>query len=388
MRTKIKSLICFILITSTLLTGACSSARDLNELVIVVGIGMDKPQENPEEIKLIAQIVLPSKISTPEGGGSSEDPYYNLSSTAESTFEAVREYTHMVSGRLYTAHTEVFIIGRDMAEHGIAKHLDFFLRAKETRPTAKIVISNTTAIDVLSVKPKLGILPATTISNLIDAQTANSQSTEANLLDFTNAMQSSTLSFMAPIVTVMEDEGEQLIHVMGMAAFKQDKMVGQFTENETRGVLWVKGKVKSGVLYVPIYDGIAAIEVLSAKSEVKPDIADGKVSMKVKVNVTAALAEQTCEENLATQDNLKKLKALIQKAVCDEIADAYDKAASLNTDVFGFGELIHKHFNNQWKDIEPRWEELFPQILLDLNVNVDIKSAGAVEEPIWSRKEG
>lgn len=383
-------LFCIIFLASALwLTGACTSARDLNELVIVVGIGMDKVENDPEMVSLIAQIVLPGKISTPEGGGSSsEDPYYNLSSASKSTFEAVREYTHMVSGKLYTAHAEVFVFGREMAENGIARHLDFFLRAKETRPTSNIVISDTTAIDVLSVTPKLGVLPATNINKLIDVQIANSQSIAASLLDFTNAMQSKTLSFMAPIVTIMDENGEKAVHVMGMAVFKKDKMVGQLCENETRGVLWVTGEVTSSVIVVDIGGGLAAIEVLSAKSDVKPNIADGKVTMKIEVNITTALGEQTCEENLATQDNLKKLKILAENTICNEIAMAYNKAASMRADVFGFGELIHKHNNGDWKDMEPKWEELFPEITLDITVNVDIKSAGAVEEPVWFKDEG
>ena len=382
-------LLCIMFLASTLwLSGACTSARDLNELVIVVGIGMDKEESDPEMINLIAQIVLPGKISTPEGGGSSEDPYYNLSSASKSTFEAVREYTHMVSGKLYTAHAEIFVIGRELAEHGIAHHLDFFLRAKETRPTSKIVISDTTAIEVLSITPKLGVLPASNINKLIDVQIANSQSIAASLLDFVNAMQSKTFSFMAPIVTIMGENGEKVVHVTGMAVFKQDKMVGKLSEDETRGVLWVTGEVKSSVIVVDIGGGLAAIEVLSAKSDVKPNVADGKVTMKIEVNVATALGEQTNEENLATQDNLKKLKTLAENTICNEIAMAYNRAASLHADVFGFGELIHKHNNEDWKDMEPKWEELFPEITLDITVNVDIKSAGAVEEPVWFKDEG
>lgn len=390
MRRRLKALLCAALAAMTLwLPGGCVSARELNELVVVMGMGMDRDEDNPDGIKLIAQIVLPGKISTSSEGGasSSEDPFINLASSADNTFEAVREYTHMVSGRLYIAHAQVFVIGREMAQQGIAPFLDFFVRASETRPNTRIVISDTTASDVLNVKPKISLLPAIHISKLIEAQIDNSQSREATLLDYINAMQSSTASFLAPIVKIEEIDGERLVVVSGMAVFKQDSMVGQLTEEETRGVLWVEGEVKSGIINVEIEGGIAALEVLSASSDVSPVISDGRVTMNIEISVTAALGEQTSEENLATVQNMERLTTLLQTAICDEIATAYEKAAALRADVFGFGELLGKYYSEQWRDMESHWDDLFPTTTLSISIDAAIKSAGAVEEPAWHRGE-
>ncbi len=391
MKRCLKALTCAVLILSTLgLVGGCGSARELNELVIVLGIGMDKG-DDPGTLKVTAQIVLPSKISSSSGGGSSpsgnEEPYYNLASTGKNTFEAVREYTHLVSGRLYIAHSQVFVIGRDMAEEGIAPFLDFFVRAGETRPNTKIVISDSTAAEVLGISPKLTMLPATNLSKLIEAQMDNSQSTEATLLDYVNAMQSSAASFIAPIVKAEEREGEQTVAVSGMAVFKQDKMVGELTEDEARGVLWIKNKVKSGIINVDINGGIAALEITGAQSKVSPVVSDGKVTMKIDVSVNTVLGEQTCMENLATQEKMKELQELVKSAVCNEIAAAYQKAAALDADVFGFGDLVHKHENQDWKEMEPKWDEMFRALTLEIRVNAAIKSVGAVEEPAWYKKE-
>ena len=155
MRRKLKAFICAALGALTLfMVAGCASTRELNELVIVMGVGMDVDNETPGNMILIAEIVLPGKISSSDKGGSSSDtPYSNMDSSAANTFEAIREFTHMVSGKLYTAHAEIFVIGREMAERGISPNMDFFVRAKETRPTSKIVVSDTTARDALDVNP-------------------------------------------------------------------------------------------------------------------------------------------------------------------------------------------------------------------------------------------
>ena len=370
----------------------CQSARELSDLVIVMGFGMDSDEKNPDNIKLTAQIVLPEKISSSkEGGASSSDsegPYYNLDSSEKNTFEAVRGYTHMVSGRLYVAHTQVFVIGRAMAQKGIAPVLDFFTRAKETRPTAKIVVSETTASEMLGVKPQMELLPATHISRLVEGQAINSQSKEIMLLDYVKAMQSPTVSLIAPIVRIEEREGERIAAVSGMAVFKADKMVGELSKDETRGLLWALGEIKSAVISVAIADGIASFEVLDAKSKVTPVISDGSVTMKIEISTSVKLAEQTCKENLANPGRIEELETLVAEAIRGEITQAYQKAASLKADVFGFGEVVRKHEKESWRRMEPDWERLFGEITLDISADVILKSVGSLERPAWEKQNG
>jgi spore germination protein KC len=391
MKKKLKALLCMALAIMALWPAAgCQSARDLNELVIVMGIGMDNDEKIPGNIRLTAQVVLPEKISGSQEGGkasSSENAYLNLESSAKNTFEAVREYTHMEAGKLYIAHAQVFVFGREMAERGIAPYMDFFVRARETRPTARIVISETTARDLLDIKPTIAVLPTTNIAKLVETQVSNSQSKDTNLLDYINAMQSSTFSMMMPIIRIKEKEGKKSIFVSGMAVFKQDRMVGELSEDETRGVLWVLGDVQSTLINVEISGGIASLEVLSAQCDVSPVVSDGKATMKISVSVTAELAEQTCEENLASQENIKKLQKLAGETICREIGLGYYKAASLDADVFGFGEMIHKHCSKCWGDMEPNWDSLFPELTLEIKADVSIVSAGSIEKPVWTKEK-
>lgn len=390
MHKTLKAVACAALAVLMLQGSGCQSARELGDLIVVMGIGMDSDQENPGNIKLTAQIVLPEKISSSQNGGASssdsEGPYYNLDSSKKNTFEAVREYTHMISGRLYTAHAQVFVIGREMAKAGIAPYLDFFVRAKETRPTAKIVIAETTASEVLGVKPQMEMLPAIHITQLIEGQVANSQSKETTLLDYVKIMQSTTSSLIVPILRIGEKEGKPVLSVSGMAVFKEDKMVGELSEDETRGLLWAMGKIQSTVINVEIAGGIASLEVFSAKSSVSPVVSDGKVVVQIKVSTSLELAEQTCEENLATPDNIKKLQALAGEVIRSEIVLAFQKASSLKADVFGFGEMIHQHNKANWREMEPDWDKLFPEIMLDISTDVSIKSIGSLERPAWEKK--
>lgn len=378
-----------VAIIFSLSSGGCMSQRELKSLIIVMGIGLDQDKEQPDYVKLTAQIVLPEKIQSSSSSGSSseEKPYWNVQSSGQDTFEAVRQYSHKLSDRLYIAHTVVFVIGKELAEKGIVKPMDFFIRARETRPDTKILISDKAAEDILETETKLNPLPAVNLSQLLEAQEFNAYSRQVTVADFVNGMLSKTTAFTAPLVGV-EEEGEVKIPVIkGMAVFIDDKMAGDLNRNESRGLLWVKNWVKGGVINVDIADGKAALEILQASTEVSPELSNGNVKFKININVRSILGEQTATENLATPENLKKLEELEQIEIMKEIVNCFDKAKLLKADVFGFGEEIHKKYPNEWKGIKKNWESVFEKTELNIQVKARITSSGVIRKPIHPEEE-
>lgn len=393
MRTRIKAALCLLLALAVAFSFGCADARELNDLVIVMGIGMDVDIETPGNVKLIAQVVLPQHISSSsDSAGSSEKAFVNINSTAANTFQAIRQYTRLIPGKLYIAHNQLIVIGRELAEQGISRPLDFFIRAKETRPTLNLLIADTTAEEVLSVQPELSMMPAIYLDQLVEVQTTNSQSFNTDLVDYVCAMQSKTLSLIVPIVRLTMN-GENAVQLLeGTAVFKGDVMVGELSVGETRGVLWAEGKVQGGVINVGIDDGIASLEIAGSNASSTPIVtADGKVKISISISTELKLTEQTCTANLATQENMQKLIELVKQFIVRRIEQALEKAKALHADVFGFGELVHQRHNDVWSDMEPNWDEIFQDITLDIQVEASIVSVGAIEHPVWegaSKHEG
>lgn len=361
----------------------CESTKGLSDLVVVMGIGLDKDADRPENIKLVAQVVLPDKIAMAEGA-SHDDPYCNVESSAENTFEAIREYTHVVCAKLYIAHNQAIVIGREVAEQGVAEHLDFFVRARETRPTTVVVISDTTAAEALSVKPKLNILPAINIKRLLAQQKENSQSMEADIVDYINAMQSPTASFLAPIVRVVQMDDYQLVSVKGLAVFKKDKMAGELDEDETRGLFWVKGLVESGVISVSLDGQKAAVEITKVSTRLSPEIKDGKIIMNLQIREEGTLATQSGSDNLATAEAFRKIEELVRQEILHEIALAVNKARELKADIFGFGELLSKYRPNEWQSLKNDWDRIFSTVEINADIEASITGSGIVIKPALS----
>ena len=60
---------------------------------------------------------------------------------------------------------------------------------------------------------------------------------------------------------------------------------------------------------------------------------------------------------------------------------AIDKAKSLKTDIFGYGNMIYKKYPNYFNSID-NWDEVFPNLKIDINVQFTLAHKGSLEQSI------
>ena len=376
----LKKLICILLILSL---AGCWNRRELDTLAIVMATGVDKPKESGE-VQLTAQIVKIGEIKTPtEKSGGSDKAYWNIHNTSSTVFDAVRGFTHESGRKLFFPHNQVLIFGRKLAEDGVQKYTDFFLRDPEPRLNMWVIISKGTAVEVLDVKSELEKIPASNIAHLVEIQSATSQTSIVKLKDFLTRLMSKTTAPIAPLIEVSGEGENKTIILSGTAVFKRDKLVGQLDRRETRGLLWVLGEVKSGIIEVECSDGDdkAGLEIIRADGKITPVIDEDKITIKVNIEEEGNLAEQACSQNLASPENIEKLKKEKAAVIKEEVMAAIIKARELNTDIFGFGDAIHQKYPKQWKDLEDRWDEVFPKIEVEITVETKLRLTGMTNRP-------
>ncbi|MBC7342494.1 MAG: hypothetical protein H5U02_08605 [Clostridia bacterium] len=59
-----------------------------------------------------------------------------------------------------------------------------------------------------------------------------------------------------------------------------------------------------------------------------------------------------------------------------EIRAAVQKAQGWGTDIFEFGEAIHRKYPMVWADLEKRWAEEFPYVELRIEVDAKLRRIG------------
>lgn len=379
MKTWIKRFLSACLCTAILVSfTGCWNRRELNTLAIVMGLGIDK-SSMPNEIQLTAQIVNSGNIPTPaKGGSSSEKAFFNVESTGTDVFSILRDDTHKVSRKLYIPQNQLIVVGDELAEDGMRNYFDLFFRDHEARLNVNILIAKGRAEDVLNVQPEFSKVPAMHISQLITMQQANSQTASLTVFDLLKAWNSSSSSVVAPMVQVQADsEVVDVVSISGGAVIKGDKMVGTLNKQETRGMLWVKGKVQGGLVQIPVNKGQAVLEIVSASSKMKPVLSeDGKIKMQVKIKVVSTLGSQSGPENLADAKNFPVLRQKMQDEVRHEITLSLKKAQKLSADYFDFGNEIYRYHPKEWKTMEKDWDKIFKTLPVEVEVEADVVRAG------------
>lgn len=379
-RRSIWGLICVSLV---LLTGCQTGARELQDLSLVAGIGVDQHPNMPELVDVTAQVVKIGQINPGPGGQGEGDgtAFWNVVSTGVTLFDAMRGSTHMTHNKLYSAHTQVLVFGRDLAKEGLANDLDFFLRDNEIRINIPVAMADTTAAEVLGVSSQMNRVPAANLKVVLEDQSLLSEGREVVLLDLAKGLLSETSAQVLPVLRVVQNNGIPVVAAEGMAVLRKGRLVGELNSMEARGVSWVIGNVDSGSLNIPFQGRVMSYEIKGATTKLVPQLIDGVPHMKVSVFAECVLVSQNGGQDVSSE-MMPVLEKQIEDRIAQEVDAALQKAWQLGADVFDFGETIHKTRLMDWPSTIQHWDTIFPQIVVDLSVKGEIHGEGGLVAPV------
>ncbi|MDR1262398.1 MAG: hypothetical protein LBK46_02785, partial [Oscillospiraceae bacterium] len=123
----------------------CWNSAELNELSIVVGLGIDKTDD--EEYMVTVQVARPQLLKAGDADGNA---YFNVSHKGKAVFSALRDLMNMFSRTMYTQQCEVLVVSEATAKDDVSALLEYFLRNVESRMTMPIMISRGQAMEVFN----------------------------------------------------------------------------------------------------------------------------------------------------------------------------------------------------------------------------------------------
>lgn len=367
----------------------CWNRRELDTLGIVMGVGVDKSIE-PGKIKITAQIVKPGGIKQQSKGSTGETgAFWNVTGTGRTVFSTLRDITSKSSRKLFFPHNQILIFDKKIAEEGMQKYIDFFMRDPETRVDVLVLISENSAQDILNSITELEKVPASNIVKLVKGNAAaTSQTMAVTLRDIIPGFMSKTAGSIVPFIKISNDGSNIVPMISGNAVLKGDKLVGEMDKKEGRGLMWVLGKVKSGIIEVEDSNNdLVSIEIIDASSKIVPEIKNNNIIMRVNINEEGNISEETGSLNLGKLPQVASLENKINEAIKNEVMAAVKKAQELDTDVFGFGEAVHKKYPKQWKKLKNTWDEEFQNVQVEVHVEGKLRLMGRISKPSVPEKE-
>jgi spore germination protein KC len=383
----VKKIIFMLILVSVLLTG-CWDSVETEELGVISLMGVGLSTDN--NIKVVIHEEPHEKQTAGSGKPSSgsETPFYLYAETGSTIYEAVQRMSANEHHKLYFPHTRIIIVDEDLVTlKGIKPIIDFCERNPEIRLSTWILVSPRGQFDkILSTDVGINLSTGKLLEETINNYKVNPHRTINNLSDIIEMLNSSGSEFYtsgvskAPensdIGTIGSSLNKQKFNIKDTAVFKGEKMVGWLKAEEYRGLSWINGNVKGGIITMPFEEGVLSFRIVKTKSEVRAAIKNEKLQININIEVMSSVAEIQGDSNFMDETTVKKVREFQEGKIKKEITAAIDKARNLNSDIFGWGSYFNSKYPKFWKTIEDNWYEYYSDVEVKVNVNTIIKDIG------------
>lgn len=418
-----------------LLLGAagCYDRVELNELAIADLMAIDRTEDG--RLKVSLQFIIPSELTNPGGVGAGaglKDPFYIMEAIGETLPDAFSLLQAKLPRRLFTSHIRVVVLGEDLARAGIGPVFDSLTRIRELRISADVIVTRGEASILLRAAPRLGRLPVSALSNILNQQIVPVRS----IREVAIALVSEGIDPFVPAVGLtqrIETELEagvraQEFELQGVGIFRGDRLVGFAPLELARGLAWLVDEAPFAAATIPWPppgglpspplrpSDLSPEEMmiqrdappgfpegpgqgLLAPNKITPMVLRGQVSFHTEVKdgqVAVRVHARAVDDIVTNQAGLDLTDPAVIPPLERELARSIEQRMQamlrlaqeeLNADVFGFGELIRKNHPQLWRELRRDWHAHFRQLPVHISAEVKVRRTGLTGNPTIFRPE-
>jgi spore germination protein KC len=368
--------------TMILLTG-CWNRVEINDIAIVTAIGLDLVED--DQLRLTLQVAVPSKLVTGGTGGSSGKSTIVISETGATVSEAYRNIQGKLSRRIFFSQSRVLLIGEDLAKKGVFHIVDFHTRYAEPRINSFIMFTKGKASKIINSMPKFESVSAEEMRELAK------MGLKVYVRDFLNMLLTEGIEPFAsqftlkPLEVSTKNKSGETQAVSGIAVFKGDKLVGWMDEVETRGLLWIRNEIKTGVITIKIPEekggGNISMEIVRGETNIVPILKQGELKLDVDVVTELSVIENDSKVNLHETKVIEEIQTNAEEEISKRIEMIIEKVQKeYESDIFGFGQKVYKKYPKEWNaHYKENWEKEFAQTKVTIHSKAFVRRIGLIK---------
>lgn len=401
-----RNLFIFLLIIVFIIAFSSSYlSLSMDNLAYVLVIGIDKGNDNNLEVSF--QFSTTSKST--ESGSTEKTPSVMDTVTAPSLSTAVNLMDSYMGKELNMSHCKVIIFSEELAEEGISEEIYTLINDTQVRPSANIVVSKCDAKFYMEqTSPELENL----ISKYYEIFTNSSKYTgfkpDATIGDFFNAIICKTCEPVAILGGISTEkpenqgnnhiqenynvksnqtpiEGENGSENIGIAAFKDDKLVGELCALETTSYLAIRNEVDRFLISVPDPDDINSyIDIYltpDASPRVDIDTSTSSPYIKLKTKFSGRIYSMSNNSQYLESDTLDTLSQTCNKYLESVFSDyLYKTSKEFKSDINGFGKYALGNFFTTQDYDNYKWCDNYQNAFFSVEIDTSIKSSMLITE--------
>jgi len=365
-----------LIILILILLSGCWDSVELDESIMVVGIGISKGNE--DEYKIVVEAVAPSELNPNES--ELQGKSILLETSSETLFDAAREIIRVAKRRLFFTHAEVWVIHSDLASNeDMLQFLDILRREQMLRLNSYLFISEDLPKDIFTTEYTFSnILSEELISGLEYAQYVSDYPTVRARDYFKRSLGPLGTSYL-PIIKIIEQGGESLSQLTGAAIFKEGQLIGRLSPKESFGLMWINDEVKGGNITIGVEQTKASFKLIRSDTRLTTKLNGNHLTVHVDVEAEGKLADQHMYIDSINKWIHKFEKGIEQKIKKDIDLTLNKLQKEFKTDSTNIGIEAYRKQPHLFNEVKENWDDVFAEATIHVKVNTKVVNKGLIE---------
>lgn len=400
-----------VIMCVVLLLGFNASYTSLNidNLAYVVAIGIDVGKNDVYKVSF--QFIPRSSEEKSESSTSSNGGKAVINTVeAPSLNTAINLTNSYLARKINLSHCKVIIFSEQVATYGISKEIYSLINNSQARPSANIIIcKNSAERYIKDTNPILENLITKYYELFPNSGKYTGYIYNATLGDFFNQLVSNTcepFAILGGINSNMYSNNNKISYSnntgnmkstetsfsglrgsenIGVAVFKNDKLVGELNATETLCLSIIKGEVSSFLIHVPNpKDSEKEIDLIiypSGKRNVTVDIVNGSPYITFSEKFVGKIYSASKDKEYLNAEEIKNLSDLSNKYLENILKNyLYKTSATYGSDINDFGRYALSKFLTIDQFNEYDWKNNYKNSTFKVSVDTQVQTGFLITE--------
>ena len=396
-------IILVLLIFVTAFSSSYVSLR-IDNLAFVVALGIDVADNN--NLKVSFEFTDISSVS--ENGSTSESSSVINTVVSSSLDSAISMMNGFIGKQLSLSHCKLIIFSEEFAQRGVSHEIYTLINNPQIRPSTNIVISKIDAESYIKYsEPALEHLESKYYEIFPSSSKYTGYTVNATIGDFFNGLVCETCEPFAILGGINDSSnsnsnassnnpeaisnattltGKRLKDNIGVAVFKDDKLVGELNAIETLSFLLLKNSVDSFEVSIPNpntqeEENIDIYLYHDVDTKINLDITNGAPHAKIDINLTGKISSVSNNSDYDDNNQLSTISNSVNNYLESIISSyLYRTSREFNSDINNIGRHGRSQFLtlNDYENFD--WLENYKNCTFEVNVDTNVKSGFLITE--------
>ena len=399
--------------------GKSNSSNTLDELAYIMSIGIDVGDIDAYKITFQVSTIYSSSSdlsggenssssssgNSGESSSESKNPSFTIHTIeCESIDNGINLMNTYVDKTIDLSHCKLLLLSEELAKQGIAPIIYSLVNKIEITPDCNLIISKIPNSEFTDdKKPSIQDVLPKYYDVTSNTKNESGYSLNVTLTDFYEDLKCSACEPIATLGTVRNPKkktsntsndsmgldksaenitstsDEPIIEILGLSAFKKDKLVGNLSGMETVCHLILSNKLDNCSISISSpFESNNTIDMslsLNNNPKTNVNISNGSPYVSTNINLTAKILSLNDDNSNLTTNLINQVESFANDYLTNQLYQyLYKTSKEFNSDIVGIGKFARKNFSTLQEWDNYNWESNYSSSIFNVNLDFSIKS--------------